>query len=91
MDICETMHKQPEYVMNFLLAEMETVGSLDGKQNLVIKGSYVICNECKSSNTILSKEERLFFLRCELRCVGRSVAPIIPGFVARVWRQNAEP
>ncbi|KAH0659854.1 hypothetical protein KY289_028602 [Solanum tuberosum] len=26
---------------------------------------YVICNGCKSPATILSKENRLFFLRCE--------------------------
>ena len=26
---------------------------------------YVICNGCKSPDTILSKENRLFFLRCE--------------------------
>jgi translation initiation factor 2 beta subunit (eIF-2beta)/eIF-5 len=26
---------------------------------------YVMCNGCKSPDTILSKENRLFFLRCE--------------------------
>ncbi|KAM0067384.1 putative translation initiation factor IF2/IF5 [Helianthus debilis subsp. tardiflorus] len=29
---------------------------------------YVICNGCKSPDTILSKENRLFFLRCEKVC-----------------------
>ncbi|KAH9298205.1 hypothetical protein KI387_029887, partial [Taxus chinensis] len=81
MDLCKTMHRQPEHVMTFLLAEMGTSGSLDGQQRLVIKGrfapknfegilrryinEYVICNGCKSPDTILSKENRLFFLRCE--------------------------
>ncbi|KAG8091229.1 hypothetical protein GUJ93_ZPchr0011g28824 [Zizania palustris] len=81
MDLCKTMHRQPEHVMMFLLAEMGTSGSLDGQQRLVIKGrfapknfeailrryinEYVICNGCKSPDTILSKENRLFFLRCE--------------------------
>ncbi|GAB4827723.1 hypothetical protein Ancab_034609 [Ancistrocladus abbreviatus] len=76
MDLCKTMHRQPEHVMAFLLAEMGTSGSLDGQQRLVVKGrfapknfegilrryvnEYVICNGCKSSDTILSKENRLF-------------------------------
>ncbi|KAK2981852.1 hypothetical protein RJ640_010369, partial [Escallonia rubra] len=105
MDLCKTMHRQPEHVMNFLLAEMGTSGSLDGQQRLVVKGrfapknfegilrryinEYVICNGCRSPDTILSKENRLFFLRCEQCGSGRSVAPIKTGFVARVGRRKA--
>ncbi|WMV36042.1 hypothetical protein MTR67_029427 [Solanum verrucosum] len=101
MDLCKTMHRQPEHVMTFLLAEMGTSGSLDGHQRLVvIKGrfaprnplpiyEYVICNGCKSPDTILSKENRLFFLRCKKCGSGRSVAPIKAGFVARVGRRKA--
>ncbi|KAH7837647.1 hypothetical protein Vadar_016303 [Vaccinium darrowii] len=104
MDLCKTMHRQPEHVMTFLLAEMGTNGSLDGQQRLVVKGrfapknfegilrryvnEYVICNGCKSPDTILSKENRLFFLRCEKCGSGRSVAPIKAGFVARVGRRK---
>ncbi|KAI8559116.1 hypothetical protein RHMOL_Rhmol04G0148900 [Rhododendron molle] len=63
--------------MIFLLAEMGTSGSLDGQQRLVIQGrfvpknfegilrryiNYVICNGCKSPDTILStKESSLLF------------------------------
>lgn len=105
MDLCKTMHRQPEHVMMFLLAEMGTSGSLDGQQRLVVKGrfapknfegilrryvnEYVICNGCKSPDTILSKENRLFFLRCEQCGSSRSVAPIKAGFVARVGRRKA--
>ncbi|KAG8388791.1 hypothetical protein BUALT_Bualt02G0161900 [Buddleja alternifolia] len=105
MDLCKTMHRQPEHVMTFLLAEMGTNGSLDGQQRLVVKGrfapknfegilrryinEYVICNGCKSPDTILSKENRLFFLRCEKCGSGRSVAQIKAGFVARVGRRKA--
>ncbi|XP_077214795.1 eukaryotic translation initiation factor 2 subunit beta-like isoform X2 [Tasmannia lanceolata] len=104
MDLCKTMHRQPEHVMNFLLAEMGTSGSLDGQQRLVVKGrfapknfegilrryvnEYVICNGCKSPDTILSKENRLFFLRCEQCGCSRSVAAIKAGFVARVGRRK---
>ncbi|KAF5742754.1 hypothetical protein HS088_TW09G00814 [Tripterygium wilfordii] len=105
MDLCRTMHRQAEHVMAFLLAELGTSGSLDGQQRLVVKGrfapknfegilrryvnEYVICIGCKSPDTILSKENRLFFLRCEKCGSGRSVAPIKAGFVARVGRRNA--
>lgn len=105
MDLCKTMHRQPEHVMTFLLAELGTSGSLDGQQRLVVKGrfapknfesilrkyinEYVICNGCKSPDTILSKENRLFFLRCEQCGSTRSVAPIKAGFVARVGRRKA--
>ncbi|KAK7385625.1 hypothetical protein VNO78_31369 [Psophocarpus tetragonolobus] len=104
MDLCKTMHRQPDHVMAFLLAELGTSGSLDGQQRLVVKGrfapknfegilrryvnEYVICLGCKSPDTILTKENRLFFLRCEKCGSGRSVAPIKAGFVARVGRRN---
>ena len=32
------MHRQPDHVMAFLLAELGTSGSLDGQQRLVVKG-----------------------------------------------------
>ncbi|EFJ17507.1 hypothetical protein SELMODRAFT_114331, partial [Selaginella moellendorffii] len=104
MDLCKIMHRQPEHVMAFLLAELGTSGSLDGQQRLVVKGrfvpknfegilrryvnEYVMCNGCKSPDTILSKENRLFFLRCEQCGSSRSVAPIKAGFVARVGRRK---
>ncbi|KAL6228008.1 hypothetical protein ACLB2K_001962 [Fragaria x ananassa] len=72
MDLCKTMHRQPDHVMAFLLAELGTSGSLDGQQRLVVKGrfapknfegilrryvnEYVICIGCKSPDTILSKD-----------------------------------
>jgi hypothetical protein len=34
------MHRQPEHVMAFLLAELGTSGSLDGQQRLVVKGRF---------------------------------------------------
>lgn len=107
MDLCKTMHRQPEHVMAFLLAELGTSGSLDGQQRLIVKGrfapknfegilrryvnEYVICSGCKSADTILSKENRLFFLRCEQCGSSRSVAPIKAGFVARVGRRKVGP
>lgn len=51
-----------------------------------LSDEYVICLGCKSPDTILSKENRLFFLRCEkvtsllsfFRCASRRLAlPIL--------------
>lgn len=38
--VLHSMHRQPEHVMTFLLAEMGTSGSLDGQQRLVVKGRF---------------------------------------------------
>uniref|UniRef100_A0A803MJK0 Eukaryotic translation initiation factor 2 subunit beta n=1 Tax=Chenopodium quinoa TaxID=63459 RepID=A0A803MJK0_CHEQI len=99
------MHRQPDHVMSFLLLELGTSGSLDGQQRLVVKGrfapknfegilrtyanEYVICSGCKSSDTILFKENRLFFLRCEQCGSAQSVAPVTLGFVDLVGRRSA--
>ncbi|KAF3961885.1 hypothetical protein CMV_013537 [Castanea mollissima] len=90
MDLCGT----------FFVFFVFTSGSTDGQNRLVVKGrfapknfeviyEYVICLGCKSPDTILSKENRLFFLRCEKCSSNRSVAPIKTGFVALVGRRNA--
>ncbi|GKB55047.1 eukaryotic translation initiation factor 2 subunit beta [Tanacetum coccineum] len=89
MDLCPTMRRQPDHVMTFLLAEMGINGSLDGQQRLVVKdrfatknfegilrryiNEYVIRNGCRSRDTILSKENHLFFLRCEQCGSGRFI------------------
>lgn len=97
-DICRMLHRQPEHLLAFLLAELGTSGSIDGQNMLIIKGrfqqkqienvlrryikEYVTCHTCRSSETILHKENRLFFLQCE-SCQSRcSVASIKSGFQA---------
>lgn len=70
--ICALMHRQPEHVMSFLLAELGTDGSIDGNQRLVIKGryqpkqaesllkkyivEYVTCNMCRNPETSLTRD-----------------------------------
>ena len=39
-DICRRMHRQPEHVISFMLAEMGTTGSVDGSGRLVIRGRF---------------------------------------------------
>lgn len=96
LQICKTLHRQPKHLLDFLLAELGTSGSVDGNSQLIIKGrfqqkqienvlrryikEYVTCHTCRSPDTILQKDTRLFFLQCET-CGSRcSVASIKSGF-----------
>ncbi|KZT64988.1 eukaryotic translation initiation factor 2 beta [Daedalea quercina L-15889] len=103
-DICKRMHRQPEHVIQYMFAEMGTTGSVDGSGRLIIKGrfqqkqiehvlrryivEYVTCKTCKSPDTLLSKENRIFFMSCESCGSRRSVATIKTGFQAQVGRRS---
>ncbi|CAH1763376.1 8229_t:CDS:2 [Entrophospora sp. SA101] len=105
-DICKRMHRQPEHVIQFLFAELGTSGSIDGMQRLVIKGrfqqkqienvlrryivEYVTCKTCKSPDTILTKENRIFFQQCESCGSTRSVSAIKTGFKAQTEKRAAQ-
>ena len=97
-EMAKLLHRQPKHLLAFLLAELGTVGSIDGNNQLILKGrfqqkhienvlrryikEYVTCHTCRSADTILNKEGRLFFLQsmtCHARC---SVQPIKTGFQA---------
>jgi putative translation initiation factor aIF-2 beta subunit len=93
------MHRNPEHVIQFLFAELGTSGSVDGAQRLIIKGrfqqkqienvlrhyivDYVTCKTCKSPDTILHKDNRLYFVQCEACGSSRSVTAIKTGFKAQ--------
>ncbi|KAG6860268.1 hypothetical protein C0995_013512 [Termitomyces sp. Mi166 len=103
-DICKKMHRQPEHVIQFLFSEMGTTGSVDGAGRLVIKGrfqqkqvenvlrryivEYVTCKTCKSPDTLLTKENRIFFMACESCGSRRSVNAIKSGFQAQVGKRS---
>ncbi|CAG9117111.1 eukaryotic translation initiation factor 2 [Plutella xylostella] len=104
-EICKTLHRQPKHLLDFLLAELGTSGSVDGNAQLIIKGrfqqkqienvlrryikEYVTCHTCRSPDTILQKDTRLFFLQCET-CGSRcSVASIKSGFQAVTGKRAA--
>lgn len=104
-EICKILHRQEKHLLDFLLAELGTSGSVDGNLQLVIKGrfqqkqienvlrryikEYVTCHTCKSLDTILQKDTRLFFLQCEI-CGSRcSVASIKSGFQAVTAKRAA--
>uniref|UniRef100_A0A1B6KFB0 Eukaryotic translation initiation factor 2 subunit 2 n=1 Tax=Graphocephala atropunctata TaxID=36148 RepID=A0A1B6KFB0_9HEMI len=104
-EICKTLHRQPKHLLDFLLAELGTSGSVDGNSQLIIKGrfqqkqienvlrryikEYITCHTCRSPDTILQKDTRLFFLQCET-CGSRcSVASIKSGFQAVTGKRAA--
>ncbi|XP_022286102.1 eukaryotic translation initiation factor 2 subunit 2-like [Crassostrea virginica] len=104
-DICRLLHRQPKHVLAFLLAELGTSGSVDGNNQLIIKGKYnqkqienvlrryikeyVTCHTCRSPDTLLQKDTRIFFLQCET-CGSRcSVTSIKSGFQALTGKRAA--
>jgi len=105
-EICTILKRKPDHVLNYVLAELGTNGSVDGTQRLVIKGrfqpkqieivirhyitEYVACRTCKSPDTNLKKENRLYFLCCESCGSTRSVAAIKKGFEAQVGKRKKD-
>ncbi|KAI0049502.1 hypothetical protein FA95DRAFT_1556791 [Auriscalpium vulgare] len=103
-DICKRMHRQPEHVIQYLFAELGTTGSVDGSGRLVIRGrfqqkqienvlrryivEYVTCKTCKSPDTLLTKENRIFFMACESCGSRRSVNAVKTGFQAQVGKRS---
>lgn len=105
LEICKLVHRQPKHMQAFLLSELGTSGSVDANNQLIIKGrfqqiqienvlrryikEYVACQTCRSPNTILQKETRLFFLQCEKCGSRRSVSSIKSGFQAVTSKRAA--
>jgi translation initiation factor 2 subunit 2 len=103
-EICESINRDPQHVVSYLLAELGTNGSIDGQNRLVIKGrflpkvfegvlrhyinEYVLCTMCKSTDTTLLREGRLFILRCNSCSASRSVSAIKSGFQAQIGRRK---
>jgi translation initiation factor 2 subunit 2 len=103
VDIARRMNRSPEHIISFLFAELGTTGSVDGEQRLVIKGrfqqkqienvlrryivEYVTCKTCKSPETLLTKENRLYFVQCESCGSTRSVSAIKSGFMAQTAKR----
>lgn len=72
MELCKSMNRNHEHVLQFLLSELGTSGSLDGTQRLIVKGrflpkafetvlrryinDYVLCASCKSVDTLLDRD-----------------------------------
>lgn len=105
LEICKLLHRPQKHLQAFLLAELGTSGSVDQNNQLIIKGrfsqkqietvlrryikEYVVCATCRSPDTMLQKDTRLFFLQCETCSSRRSVASIKSGFQAVTGKRAA--
>ncbi|KAJ4461878.1 putative Eukaryotic translation initiation factor 2 subunit beta [Paratrimastix pyriformis] len=104
-DICRALHREPDHLMTFMLAELGAQGNLDGERHLVVRDrfqtkhfevvlkryirEYVQCNMCKSTDTLLSREEgRMYQLTCGRCGASRCVQPMKTGFVAQVGKRR---
>jgi len=104
-EIARIMHRQPKHLLAFLFAELGTSGAIDGNNQLIMKGrfqqkhienvlrryikEYVTCHTCRSPDTILNKETRLFFLQCMTCHSSCSVQTIKTGFQAVTSKRAA--
>eukprot|EP00088_Acartia_fossae_P004300 TRINITY_DN11837_c0_g1_i2.p1 TRINITY_DN11837_c0_g1~~TRINITY_DN11837_c0_g1_i2.p1 ORF type:complete len:567 (-),score=235.25 TRINITY_DN11837_c0_g1_i2:92-1792(-) len=104
-EIAKMLHRQPKHLLAFLFAELGTSGAIDGNNQLIMKGrfqqkhiesvlrryikEYVTCHTCRSPDTILNKETRLFFLQCMTCHSSCSVQTIKTGFQAVTSKRAA--
>lgn len=104
-EIAKMLHRQPKHLLAFLFAELGTSGAIDGSNQLIMKGrfqqkhienvlrryikEYVTCHTCRSPDTILNKETRLFFLQCMTCHSSCSVQTIKTGFQAITGKRRA--
>jgi len=49
---------------------------------------YVTCKTCRSPNTLLTKENRIYFMQCEACGSQRSVSAIKTGFQAQTGKRS---
>jgi len=80
LDITTAINREPDQVLQYLLRELGTAGSLEDRR-VVFKGkvtgqqvadrlksyidTYVICSECGRPDTRLVKEDRIAILECD--------------------------
>ena len=102
--IYDSLSRSKEHFLAFLLSELATTGSIDGNDYLIIRGNfqtkqinsvikkycadYVLCHNCRSHETSLTKENRLTFLICSSCGASKSVQTIKTGFQAQTARRK---
>lgn len=79
-DITNTIGREPQQVLAYLLRELGTAGTIDGRRAIFkgrvtpsqienrIKGyveTYVLCSECKRPDTRMEKDGRITILECD--------------------------
>lgn len=104
IQICNAVKRPQKHVMDFLISECATSGSLDPWNRLSLIGKfrqkelqtiiskyvkeYVMCTSCKSFNTLFKRESRLNIIRCHVCGCTRVVNAIQFGFRAITSRKK---
>jgi len=88
IDVTDKLRRDPQHLLQFLLRELGTPGSIEGRrvvfkakinpQNINEKiqnytDTYVICSECGLPDTKMVKEDRTVILECEACGARRSI------------------
>merc|ERR1712137_123786 len=100
----DNMNRPLDHLLAYTLSELGTTGTFDGNKRLVVRGrfntrqlenvqknyiaEYVTCRNCKGEDTILKKENRLYFIQCQTCGATRTVQAIRAGFVAQVTKRR---
>jgi translation initiation factor 2 subunit 2 len=101
---CRSISRKPEHVVEFVLTELGTTGSIDGQNKFIIKGrfsskqlesvlskyikEYVACSTCRFLNTELKRENRILFKVCKDCGASSSVSSIRQGFRVQTKRKK---
>lgn len=82
--------KQIEHVLRRYIGTQLSHASFaaDVDERLAYLVEYVTCKTCKSPDTLLTKENRIFFMSCESCGSRRSVNAIKSGFQAQVGKRS---
>lgn len=88
-DISNAVNREPQHLLAYLLRELGTAGTIDGRR-AVFKGrvpptqiedritgyieTYVLCSECRRPDTRIEKEGRITILECDACGAHRPVA-----------------
>jgi translation initiation factor 2 subunit 2 len=80
MAIADTLNREPDHLMKYLLQELGTAGKIEGQRG-VFQGKfseqamtrhiesyfeeYVVCTECRLPDTHLTKNDRVLMLKCD--------------------------
>jgi translation initiation factor 2 subunit 2 len=102
--ICQHLRRDEAHVKHYLCTEQNLEASQDSNGALICKGRlthpqleklisdyyahFVKCPVCQSSNTHLTKQNRLLFIVCKSCTAQRSIQQIKQGFVTQTSRRN---
>lgn len=101
---CRSINRPTDHVVDFVLNELGTEGSLNAENKLIIKGrfqsknfenvlrkyisEYVTCKTCRNPNTELKKENRITYKVCKECGASSSVSSIKAGFRSQSRRNR---